>query len=349
MLYFSEYIEEVYMKLMCVLLLCIGSLQLLAYDESDIQRILIENDRLTLLEEYKDSEEMIRLKCEHIDYINSFRKKYRVQPVKMDVLASRVANMHAQRSVEGNYFGHWDLEGNTPFLRYGLNGGKDHVSENVFAKFGGLTYTKNYPRDKVIQMTEGSYKGKFDVIMREGVDGFMAEGPGGGHHDTLVHEYHNYVGIGIAAIAEYGDTKSEFRVVYCEEYLDRYIEFDDFAVSAATDEKVAITGTIIPKDWGLYAVLVYYHPFPKKMTPDQIKSRHSYPDYTDVKHDDKWPWELVFDAKNQTFSYEFSASKKGYYYIQLFLKEDISSIPYNGGSASTQGLCNASGIIITVK
>lgn len=337
------------MKLICVLLLCIVSLGLFAYDESDIQRILIENDRLTLLEEYKDNEEMIRLKCEHIDYINSFRKKYRVQPVKMDVLASRVANMHAQRSVEGNYFGHWDLDGNTPFLRYGLSGGKDHVSENVYFKSGSMTYEKGYPRSKVVQMIESKYKGKLDAIMREGVDGFMSEGPGGGHHDTLVNEYHNYVGIGIAAIAEYGDTKSEFRVVYCEEYLDRYIEFDEFSLVVAPNEKVEISGTIIPKDWGLYAVLVYYHPFPKKMTPAQIKSRHSYPDYTDVKHDDKWPWELVFDTEKQTFSYDFSASKKGYYYVQLYIKEDISSIPYHGGSASTQGLGNASGIIITVK
>ncbi len=337
------------MKFVYLSLLFLYAAVVFAYDDADIRRILRENETVTLLEEYKDDEEMIRLKCEHIDYINSFRTKYRVQPVKFDVLASRIANMHAKRSVDNDYYGHWDLDGNTPFLRYGLNGGKDHVSENVFTKFGGLTYTKGYPRNKIIQTIEAQYKGKINAIMREGVDEFIAEGPGGGHHDTLVNEFHNYVGIGFAVATEYGETKSNYRIVYCEEYLDRYIDFNPFTQTVARGESATISGKILPNDWGLYAIIIYYHPFPHAMTPDDIKSRHSYPDYTDEKYTTLWPWDISFDKEQQTFSYDFVAKKKGYYYVQLFLKEGIDSIPYNGGSASTQGLCSASGIIITVK
>ncbi len=319
-----------------------------AYDEKDIQRILKENEEITQLQEYKDDEAMIRMKCDQIDYINSFRKSYKAQPVKFDVLASRVANMHAKMSVDNNYYGHWDINGNTPFLRWGLNGGKDHVTENVFTKWGAMTF-KGYTKDQIRKQIEAQYAGKLDKIMREGVDGFMAEGPGGGHHDALVDGHHNFVGIGLATTNVVETGKAEYRILYCEEYLDRYIEFDELNIVVAPNEKTTITGTIIPKDWGLYAIFVYYHPFPDPMTPDEIKSRHSYPDYTDKKHEMLWPWDLTFDQSKQTFSYTFSAKKKGYYYVQLFIKEDISSIPYTSGDANTKGLCNASGLIITVK
>ena len=55
--------------------------------------------------------------------------------VKLDILASRVANKMCREAAENNFIGHWNLAGEKPYHRYAFAGGYDHVSENAFGEW----------------------------------------------------------------------------------------------------------------------------------------------------------------------------------------------------------------------
>ena len=72
--------------------------------------------------------------------INASRKKFKAQPVKLDILASRVANKQCREAAENGYVSHWNLAGEKPYLRYAFAGGYDHISENAFGEWTSGDY-----------------------------------------------------------------------------------------------------------------------------------------------------------------------------------------------------------------
>lgn len=50
------------------------------------------NNKEVRLMDYKDNEESLKLKVMQVGVINKSRKRYRASPVRLDILASRVAN-----------------------------------------------------------------------------------------------------------------------------------------------------------------------------------------------------------------------------------------------------------------
>jgi hypothetical protein len=48
------------------------------------------NDSETRLQDFRDNDEALRLKLTQLDIINTSRKKYKTQPVELDILASRI-------------------------------------------------------------------------------------------------------------------------------------------------------------------------------------------------------------------------------------------------------------------
>ena len=90
------------------------------------------NEAEQRLIEYKDSDLDLQIKLAHLKRINASRKRFRAQEVKLDILASRVANKMAKEAAINKYLSHWNMAGEKPYHRWYNAGGLDHVVENAY-------------------------------------------------------------------------------------------------------------------------------------------------------------------------------------------------------------------------
>ena len=296
------------------------------YTESDFREYKKLNDQETRLSAYKDTDDMLRLKLQQLDVINKSRKRYRAKPVKLDILASRVANKQSQEAAEGEFRGHWNLRGEKPYHRYAFAGGRDHVTENAAATW----------------MTGGSFDMRPETYSKLMVDlhgQFMAEKkPHDGHKQTVIQKDHNYVGIGCFM------TKSQFR--YYEEFVDRYADIADVPLRFSPGQEFSID--IKPYDNKyLYYAVAYYEKAPKPISQKEANRKSSYPDYTNDAAVTFAPWDLSkYRDTSGTYSVPWSFSKKGTYYIQMLVD---AKDPSNVNSFNTEGKIVATGVVVRVE
>jgi hypothetical protein len=281
------------------------------------------NNREVRLMEFKDNDEMLRIKLKQLEIINKSRKKYRVSPVKLDILASRVANRACKEAAENSYVSHWNLAGEKPYMRYAFAGGYDHVSENVFGEWTTGTYE-----------TSDSWIAK---KMESGHATFMAErAPNDGHKTTIIDKKHNYVGIGVFA------SEKQFR--YYEEFIDRYFEYEDIPAVLKINE----SGSITVKTDGLsflYYLIAYREKYPVPMKTAQLNKTGSYQDFSTEEYMRLTAWELSKHRDGNTYKIPLKFSKEGLYYIHIFLdKKEIK----NPSALDTKGKAEGCGIIIKV-
>ena len=141
------------------------------------------NDAESRYIEYKDSDEMLEIKLIQLDYINASRARYNAPPVKLDILASRVANRMCQEACIENFMGHWNTRGEKPYHRYAFAGGLDHVSENASAKWSSAAFNQSLNTQS--------------VFMKEAHNAFMAEtAPYDGHKQTCINPISTNVSVG---------------------------------------------------------------------------------------------------------------------------------------------------------
>ncbi len=282
------------------------------------------NDRETRLSGYKDDEEALKLKLRQLEIINNSRKKYNAGPVKLDILASRVANKMCREAAENSFLGHWNLSGETPYQRYAFAGGNDHVSENAFGEWS----SDNYEVSPAIISSK----------MKAGHSTFMAEKPPyDGHKKNITEKSHNFVGIG------YYLSGKQFR--YYEEFIDRYFEFKNIPDEAAVDEQVYITLNTKGEGY-LYYLVAYREDFPEPMKPDEINHKGSYADFTDEQYLRLPAWDLAAYRNGSEYKIPLKFSKKGLYYIQIFSDRKEIKSP---SSVNTMGKTPYSGIVIKVR
>ena len=185
-------------------------------DEDDFAAYKKLNESEQRLKEFKDSDESLKLKISQLEIINRSRKKHNAPPVRLDILASRVASKMAREAAENEYLGHWNLAGEEPYLRYAFAGGHDHVSENAFGEWSSADY--NTSGQTILAM------------MKAGHEKFMAErAPADGHKVNVIDKSHNYVGIGFYISGK------QFR--YYEEFIDRYLEFENIPAEVKAGEQ----------------------------------------------------------------------------------------------------------------
>src|SRR5664280_672241 len=167
---------------------------------NDLENYVELNEKEQRLIDFKDTEESLKLKLVQLGVINKSRMKHNALPVKLDILASRVANKMCREAAEDGYIGHWNMAGEEPYLRYAFAGGYDHVSENAYGEWSSDNYN--------VSLT--------GALMKSGHDKFMAErAPNDGHIQNIIDKSHNWVGIGLFI------TGRQFR--YYEEFIDRYL------------------------------------------------------------------------------------------------------------------------------
>ncbi len=282
------------------------------------------NNAETRLNEFKDDAEALKIKLIQVDIINTSRKRFKAPPVKLDILASRVANKMCREAAENDFIGHWNLAGEKPYQRYALAGGKDHVSENAFGEW-----------------TTGSYDLSAETVaamMKNGHSVFMKEkAPNDGHKKTIIEKYHNYVGIGFYL------SENQFR--YYEEFIDRYLDFENIPSEVNIGESFTISVKPLEKSY-LYYMVVYREKDPRPMTPAQIKRLGSYADFTDEEYMKLPAWDLSSFKSGDFYNIPLKFTKEGYYYIHIYLDDKEITKPT---SLNTKGRTSASGIVIVAK
>lgn len=293
-------------------------------EKDDFDNYLKLNNREQRLLEFKDDDEALRLKLEQLDIINKSRKKFRAGELKLDILASRVANKMSREAAENNYVGHWNLAGEKPYHRYAFAGGYDHVSENAFGEWS----TENFKVSAAVIRSK----------MRSGHEDFMSErAPNDGHKQTIIDKPHNFVGIG------YYLSGKQFR--YYEEYIDRYFEFENIPLEVSVDEPFNITVKRNVENF-LYFMVIYYEKYPRALTPAELRRKNSYDDFTDNEYLTKYAWDLARYRNGTTYKIPLRFSKEGLYYIQIYYNDKEIS---EASSISTKGRTPASGIVIRVN
>jgi uncharacterized protein YkwD len=281
------------------------------------------NENEARLMEFKDDREALKLKLIQLNIINTSRKKYRADPVKIDILASRVANKMCKEAAENNFTGHWNLSGEKPYHRYAFAGGYDHVSENAFGEWSSANY----------EITNSN----ISEMMKSGHQSFMSErSPNDGHKKTIIDKSHNFVGIGFHLSGK------QFR--YYEEFIDRYFEFENIPSEVKVNEPCSITVKTNGKVF-LYFMIIYYEKYPAPLTPAQLNKKGSYQDYTNQEYQKVFAWDLSRYRSGTTYKIPLNFTKEGLYYIQIYSdKKEIT----NPSSLDTKGKNPSSGIVIKV-
>jgi uncharacterized protein YkwD len=293
-------------------------------NKSDFEEYSKENETEKRLIEFRDNEESLKMKLLQLEVINSSRKKYKAGPVKLDILASRVANKMCREAAENNYIGHWNIAGEKPYHRYASAGGYDHVTENAFGQWSSDNYIVS--------------KSNVSSMMKTGHMTFMAEkAPYDGHKKTIIDKSHNFVGIGFSISGK------QFR--YYEEFIDRYFEFENIPGEVKAGEPCSITINTGADNF-LYYLVVYREKFPSSLTPSQITKRGSYDDYSNEEYLKIPAWELSGYRNGSYYKIPLRFSKEGLYYIQIYSDKNEITKP---GSLSTKGKTSGSGIVIRVN
>jgi len=283
------------------------------------------NEEETRLPDYKDSDEALSMKLVQLGVINASRKKHGAAPVKLDILASRVANKQCREAAEVGYVSHWNLAGEKPYHRYAFAGGHDHVSENAYGEWiSGSEYA--------ISNT------LIADMMKEGHGKFMKEkAPYDGHKKNIIDKAHNYIGIGFHM------TSTHFS--YYEEFINRELRFSDIPVLMKVNEAGSITVDTKEKSF-LYFVMIYREDFPKPRKISQLKNTGSYDDFTNELYKQIPAWDLAKYKSGFVYTIPVRFTKEGLYYILIYTDKKENT----GQSAlSTKGKPPLSGIVIKVK
>lgn len=282
------------------------------------------NEKETRYVEYKDSDDMLMAKLVQLNHINKSRAKYKAPPVRLDILASRVANRQSKEACEQGFQGHWNTRGEKPYHRYAFAGGVDHTTENACAMSTTSIFNKSIEN--------------YSNLMQKAHDGFMAEKPPhDGHKKNCIGSQHNFLGIGCYI------KDSEFR--YYEEFIDRYIDFIQMKKTVRVDEISSMTLEPIDARKQVFAVVVYYEPFPEPMTPNQLNKTSSYLDYTSDIEFSLWPEDINFDQETGYCQVPMKFSRRGLYYVHIYLNGTKPGQKF----FTTQGKIQASGLVITAS
>jgi uncharacterized protein YkwD len=294
-------------------------------DESgkvDLEYYKKMNENEQRLIEFKDTDESLELKLAQLDVINKSRKKNKALPVKLDILASRVANKMCMEAADNNYIGHWNMAGEEPYLRYAFAGGYDHVSENALGEWSSDNFSVSL----------------ISSLMKTGHGKFMSERkPYDGHKQNIIDKSHNFAGIGFCL------TKKQFR--YYEEFIDRYFEFENIPSQIKVGDPFSITVKTDGQSF-LYYVVIYMENWPHPLSPAQINKKGSYPDFTNQKYKEIVAWDLSRYRNGTIYNIPLEFSKEGLYYIQIFSDNRELTKP---ASLNTKGKTPESGIVIKVN
>ena len=185
--------------------------------------------------------------------INRDRTLHGVAPVEYDPRAALVGDLFCLDGALSGSWGHWDLQGRAPYVRWGLSGGVDFHAENAAA----------WSADS------GRLDTPVTEILLSSHESMMAEAPpDDGHRRTILDPQWTHVGIGLGSVGGQFRMTQEFTRVGFE-----WVEVPAEPVRPGT--RVVFAGKPLP-DWEVGLIEVRFEPPPQRLTHKEVTQRGSY-------------------------------------------------------------------------
>ncbi len=222
---------------------------------------------------------------ELLQLVNSERSAAGLNQLRLDELASRVANEHAQDMVRNNFLGHWGSDGRKPYQRYSFAGGVDAMQENVSAAY---------------DIASVSPLRVFSDLRDMHAKMHNETPPHDGHRRAMLGPQHTHAGFGVARDGH------NLRLV--EIYLSRYLELSPFAQEVKRKTTVSLKGKLLSPKYALYEVDVFYEPLPRSPDIAWLRTPRPYSlpaEYIALRP--KTPWPTTY-LDGSTGDYEWTSS-----------------------------------------
>jgi len=175
-----------------------------------------------------------------LQQVNEDRAAAKLNALKLDELASTVANEHARDMATGNFLSHWGSDGRKAYHRYSLAGGTAAVQENCSAA------------EDISSVSPGNVLSDLRDMHQSMLN---EKPPHDGHRKTILDPYHTHVGFGIAL------NNRSLRLD--ELYLARYVELDKMVTEAKPGSTIRVSGRLINASHFVNEIDVFYEPLPK--------------------------------------------------------------------------------------
>ena len=176
--------------------------------------------------------------------VNAERANARLNSLKLDELACKVAGEHAADMASGRFLSHWGSDGRKPYHRYSFAGGNDAVQENVSAG------------DNIDSVSSTSVLNDLHDMHQSMVSEVP---PNDGHRRTILFPRLTHVGFGFALVG---------RSVRMDElYVARYLKIDPIQRQARRSTNVLLSGKVLSNKHILTGAEVFFEPLP---TPPEI-------------------------------------------------------------------------------
>lgn len=174
-----------------------------------------------------------------LELVNSERSASGLTPLRLDDLASQVANLHAADMAKAEFLSHWGSDGHKPYQRYSFAGGIDAMQENVSAA------------DNIASVTPMRV---FADLRDMHAEMHAETPPNDGHRQAILAPQHTHVGFGVAL--------KGVSLRLTEIYLSRYLEIKSVPHQAKPKTTVVLNGRFLNAEHFLHQVDVFYEPLP---------------------------------------------------------------------------------------
>ena len=193
-------------------------------------------------------------------HINEYREGEGVLPLALS--ASPVAQRHAELSLAGCVFSHWDVHGLKPYMRYSLTGGIQASVEN----WVGTTSFCIDERESVEPRFD-TRKAAVSELAESVASWYESEA----HRENLLDPYYSDVAIGVAW--------DEFNWRAAAMFMASHVETHELGLARLSpDGELAVWGRVVSEaDFREYGVVrVYYDPPPTPLSRGQLARTYCY-------------------------------------------------------------------------
>lgn len=183
------------------------------------------------------------IKAKMLAIINDERREFGFGAVRLDPLASSVADALCKRQVYDRSVGHYSTDGLAPYHRYSFAGGLHGITENTAAWSRETPYTAS----EIERLVEESMR----AMLREAP-------PDDGHRRAILDPHATHVGLGFAW------RDGEVRIA--QEFVRRYLKWTSPPLRELRAGERAVCAAKPGDGWSVAAMVVHYEPAPRPLS-----------------------------------------------------------------------------------
>lgn len=196
-----------------------------------------------------------KLRDAMVERINVDRARHGLQPVKEDVIATKIGQINSDEQQEYHFLGHQSRDGTNPYFRYSQVGGNDYHAQNTAGRWG-------------YRLNSADYKQVLEWILDSHYRMYSEVPPEDGHRRNILDPYRNYVGIGISYSGK--------DCYLTQEFLNRYIQFQGNIPKKVKKGQEFVVKGKPDKGYKVAGATIFYEPFPRPLTPKEIDEIPNY-------------------------------------------------------------------------